>query len=109
MIARSFPLVLFLIALILPRMAMAQEQTKGDLIPPQPSGPCWEITSPAQQVTPQSLVLLNRCSGQTWILEKIFFVDKQDHQTGEFTYRWAPIAVDPDEAKMTMHSPLSPH
>jgi hypothetical protein len=99
--------IVLLLAYLAP--AVGQDQTKTDLN--SVTGPCWEIANPAQDMTPQNLVLLNRCSGQTWIMEKIFFVDKQGRQTGEFTYRWAPISMESQEAKMSTHQLLAqpPH
>ena len=60
---------------------------------------CFEITSPEPNVAPRSLVLLDKCTGSSWLLYRAPLNDKQGNQQ-IFTYRWAPITVEKSEPKL---------
>jgi hypothetical protein len=64
---------------------------------------CFEIMSPAPNVVPGSLVMLNKCTGASWMPYKAPLNDKQGAQF-TFTYRWAPLNVDTSE--QSLHSGL---
>jgi hypothetical protein len=66
---------------------------------------CWEITTPAQGITPEALVLLNKCDGKTWIMTRVYFVDKQGKRTGGWAFRWSPILQQEDETVLTLPKP----
>jgi hypothetical protein len=48
----------------------------------QPSGACYEIIAGREATRVEGAILLNRCSGQTWILTRT-----------HLAYRWSPIAT----------------
>jgi hypothetical protein len=52
----------------------------------QPAGVCFEIIAAQAGTEPGSAMLLNRCSGQTWLLLKIY-----QAATRRFVYRWSPL------------------
>ncbi len=62
--------------------------------------PCFETISPAQGVEPYSLVLLDRCTGKSWILTRVFM----DKNANTWTYRWSPISVGDSEAHLSRPS-----
>ena len=54
---------------------------------PSESGPCFEVIAPRPNSQPRSPVLLDRCSGRTWLLAR----------NTDGTYRWRPIPTDNTE------------
>jgi hypothetical protein len=66
---------------------------------------CWEITTPAQGVVPEALILLNKCEGKTWIMTRVYLVDKQGKRTGGWVFRWSPILHQEDETILTLPKP----
>jgi len=80
--------------------------------PPPPTArpePCYNIASPGQGATPDGMVLIDRCSGKTWLLIRIQIPDDKGNPTSEFTYRWAPILYGDREALLSMgQKPATP-
>jgi hypothetical protein len=54
-------------AIILPSITAATPALAQDNKPP---AICWEILSPAQGVSPHSVLKVNKCTGETWILTR---------------------------------------
>ena len=46
---------------------------------------CWEVISPTIDGAPNSPILLNRCTGQTWIIVRRLL---DGEPNGSFTYQW---------------------
>ena|SRR6516165_10441457 len=71
-----------------------------DAAPQGPATQCWKIVSPQANVAPYGLILLNQCTGKTWLLSKIVKREKRPENPNEkakpdtFTYRWRPITKD---------------
>jgi hypothetical protein len=68
--------------------------------PQSPAAQCWKIVSPQANVAPYGLILLDQCTGKTWLLSKIVKREKRPENPNEkakpdtFTYRWRPIPKD---------------
>jgi hypothetical protein len=68
--------------------------------PQSPAAQCWSIVSPQASVAPYGLILLDKCTGKTWLLSKIVNRQKLPENPQEkakpdtFTYRWRPIPKD---------------
>jgi len=71
--------------------AMAQSQ------PERPGGACFDVVPAQAKSSSTAAILVNRCSGETWVLVRTQETD-QRVQTGGFGYRWRPIAIDRAEA-----------
>ena len=54
---------------------------------------CFEVTLAQTKPSLTDVMLLNRCSGETWLLVRTHKTD-QLPQTSGFVYRWRPIAID---------------
>ena len=54
---------------------------------------------------PDGSVMLDRCSGKTWLLIRIAIPNDQGEMTGDFTYRWAPILYGDREALLSSPPP----
>ena len=66
---------------------------------------CWQIISPAVQgIDPLAMVMLNRCTGKTWLLAKVTVREgRSDASSPMYVYRWRPITIDNEgEAAMPM-------
>jgi hypothetical protein len=50
---------------------------------------CYEIYTSAKQ----DPLLLDKCKGRTWLLSKVALLEN-GKDTGTFTYRWSPLAVE---------------
>jgi hypothetical protein len=64
--------------------------------------PCFDILSPAQGSSPDGMMLIDKCSGRTWLLIRIPIPDDKGNPTTEFAYRWAPILYGDREALLSM-------
>jgi hypothetical protein len=68
--------------------------------PQSPATQCWKIVTPQASVAPYGLILLDQCTGKTWLLSKIVTHQKLPENPHEkakpdtFTYRWRPIPKD---------------
>jgi len=73
---------------------------------PQPvptrSDPCFDILSPGQGSSPDGMMLIDKCSGRTWLLIRIPIPDDKGNATTEFAYRWAPILYGDREALLSI-------
>jgi hypothetical protein len=63
---------------------------------PPPPAECFEYIEP--KMLPVAPMLLNRCTGYTWMLVRHPVGNAQDPATGPIVYRWAPILADKGEA-----------
>ena len=81
-----FLISLTLISVPLDR-AIAQSETE------RPAVACFEVTLAQTKPSLTDVMLLNRCSGETWLLVRTHKTD-QLPQTSGFVYRWRPIAID---------------
>jgi len=65
----------------------------------------WQIITPAVQgIDPLAMVMLNRCTGKTWLLAKVTVREgRSDASSPMYVYRWRPITTDNEgEAAMPM-------
>lgn len=73
-----------LLLLILPLLTACPWDEK----PALPQVPCYEI-APASKFKDE--ILLDKCTGISWLLVRTTLVDAKGKETGAFTYRWYPI------------------
>jgi hypothetical protein len=80
-----------------PRFPLASLPT-----PPEPTAPlptaqlCYEVIQP--NISPFAPILLDRCTGFTWVLIRHPLTDARGRATSQFIYRWAPLGLDSTEA-----------
>ena len=77
---------------------IAQSETE------RPAVACFEVTLAQTKPSLTGVMLLNRCSGETWLLVRTHKTD-QLPQTSGFVYRWRPIAID----RVEKATELPPH
>jgi len=81
---------------------IAQSETE------RPAVACFEVTLAQTKPALADVLLLNRCSGETWLLVRTHKTD-QLPQTSGFVYRWRPIAIDRVEKATELPShPIPP-
>jgi hypothetical protein len=73
--------------------------------PPARTEPCYSIVPPPQGLGPDGSVMIDRCTGKTWLLIRIAIPNDQGEVTGDFTYRWAPILYGDREALLSAPQP----
>ena len=95
-----------------PAAAETQTQTQGQApaaqaaaAAPARTEPCYTIVPPPQGLGPDGSVMLDRCTGKTWLLIRIAIPNDQGELTGDFTYRWAPILYGDREALLSAPLP----
>lgn len=59
-----------------------------------PESRCWEVTAPAADVPQHFPILINKCTGKTWLLTKVNIREAKSGQPGVYAYRWRPIATE---------------
>jgi hypothetical protein len=70
----------------------------------QASTGCYSIASPESGVTPHGLVLLNACTGETWVAVRVLLEEAKTGQPAVFTYRWSPLNRNPLESRLQSSS-----
>ena len=50
---------------------------------------CFEVIPESKTLRP---IMVNKCTGETWMLVYTSFVDEKGNKTGTFTYRWSPLS-----------------
>jgi hypothetical protein len=89
MIARfRFAPYLFVTMLTVVLMGEASAQTPEA---PSPAGFCFEVTAAHGDAQAPGAILLNRCTGQTWILARIYRSAAKGSRGTQISYRWMPI------------------
>ena len=80
--------------------------------PAQPAAargdPCFDILSPGQGGSPDGMILIDKCTGRTWLLIRIPVPDDNGNPTTEFAYRWAPILYGDREALLSIATQKAP-
>jgi hypothetical protein len=66
-----------------------------------PKEACWEIVSGTKDAAPYTALLLNKCTGNTWLLIRTGLADKQGKPTDSWIWRWSPINAEQQEAILT--------
>jgi hypothetical protein len=70
---------------------------------PASQATCFDVLMPPSDSQPAGAILLNRCSGQTWILVRTY----QPHARGIPAYRWSPVASDAANPKPPAPAPAT--
>jgi hypothetical protein len=82
-----------------PSAAQAQEiPPPGQPQSTPPPVQCWEVVTPMRGTDSPTMVMLNRCTGDSWLLAKVSVREATPTTTGAFVYRWRRISK-PDDAK----------
>jgi hypothetical protein len=81
----------FLIALIL--IGHPASRTAAQPWSEPVANACFEVILPQARVYLRSIMLLNRCSGESWLLVRTQENDQRLH-AGRSIYRWRSIAID---------------
>lgn len=64
--------------------------------PESKPGQCYTVVAPAQGVDPESTILVNGCTGATWLLVRTPVLDVKGKPTKTFTFTWHPLPIDTD-------------
>ena len=60
--------------------------------------PCFEVIASAGQTTSPSFILVDRCTGKTWMLVRLVLTDPQGNlSASQYNYRWLPLTGGPKE------------
>jgi hypothetical protein len=97
--------ILFALCALLPASAGAQEAPTNPPINP-PTNQCWEVVSRGTGAAQPFPILVNKCTGKTWLLAKVNTQEPKDGMPGAYAYRWRPITSD-DNGEITF-SPTLP-
>ena len=54
---------------------------------------CFQIVSPVVGASPASFLLLNKCSGSTWMLVRVQDPESKPGRADYFTYKWLPLST----------------
>jgi hypothetical protein len=82
----------FALCALLPLKTRAQEA---------PTNPCWEVIAAGPNATQRSPILINKCTGKTWLLAKVEVREAKSGLSGAYAYRWRPIATE-DNGEVTI-------
>ena len=63
-------------------------------------GECFQVISPVAGTSPASFLLLNKCSGATWMLVRAVGSEGKPGQADYFTYKWLPLSTGDREPQM---------
>jgi hypothetical protein len=61
---------------------------------PQPGGFCFEVIAAHGDAQAPGAILLDRCTGQTWVLNKTYRPAGKGSRGTQVFYRWKPIATE---------------
>jgi hypothetical protein len=62
------------------------------------SGACFDFVSPQQGITPGSVLKVNKCTGESWMLTRTRLSEAKTNSPGTYAYRWVPLSHDEKEA-----------
>jgi hypothetical protein len=63
-------------------------------------GECFQIVSPVAGTSPSSFLLLNKCSGATWMLVRVLESEGKPGKADYFTFKWLPLSTGGREPQM---------
>lgn len=69
--------------------------------PAAPLEPCFAVIPAAAEAAPFGPILLDRCTGTTWLLAKQQAVDASGQRLRGFVRRWHPLSSSGEEAVLT--------
>ena len=69
-------------------------------------GSCFDVVAAPSETQPAGAILLNRCSGQTWILVRTYQAPAKG-SPGHFVYRWSALASDGIEPRPRSGEPAA--
>jgi hypothetical protein len=80
---------------LLPLAVLAQEGGKA----PSDATHCFDVTQYSGNVPPFGPILVNRCTGSTWLLVRSD-TPVNGRETATFAFQWAPLMVGTEEAQI---------
>ena len=73
--------------------------------PQAQSATCFDIALPPANAAPYGPILINRCTGATWLLSRERAMDAHGKPTSMFVYRWHHLADVGAEAILAFPNP----
>ncbi len=71
--------------------------------PPSPmAGPCFDVVPNAGAGAPADAILVNRCSGETWVLVR---APVSDEAGDSYTYIWEPLSTGHEQPMLQLTGP----
>ncbi len=55
---------------------------------------CFEMMPEDSTTMP---IMVNKCTGETWMLNRMSFIDENGKRTGGFTFKWNLLATNAEE------------
>ena len=62
-----------------------------------PENACFQIMATPAGAGPSSAILLDRCTGQTWILARVYQAATKKGRASNVAYRWEPLSKEATE------------
>ncbi len=63
-------------------------------------GECFQVVSPVAGTSPASFLLLNKCSGATWMLVRVLELEGKPGKADYFTYKWLPLSTESESHRL---------
>ncbi len=82
-----------------------------DVPPPVPApgatspAPCWEIVAPVHGTEPPAMVMINKCTGETWLLAKVLTRESKPNVMDTYVYRWRSLSKPSDAGEAEFSTP----
>jgi hypothetical protein len=70
-----------------------------------PENACFQIMATPAGAGPSSAILLDRCTGQTWILARIYQAVTKKGRANNVAYRWEPLSKEATERPPPTQTP----
>jgi hypothetical protein len=74
-------------------------------LPASPAPACFDVVPNEGQGAPADAILVNRCTGETWILVRAPVPDANGEDSADFTYTWLPLSTGQDKPVLQMSGP----
>jgi hypothetical protein len=76
--------------------------------PNSPSGACFDVVANGPDAQANGPILLNRCTGATWLLVRTPIMESNGTDEGNFTYMWEPLGVGNQQPILSIGLPKLP-
>ena len=107
-LGRAMRYVILAGALAAPINVFAQGEATMPLVKPDATQPCYELVPMPTKEQPYGPLLLNRCTGATWLLVRSGLPDVAGKATNSFVFRWAPLGASSGESVLSFGPGPSP-
>ena len=79
--------------------------TPSILLGPGATSPCFDVVPMTDNAVPYGPIMINRCTGVTWLLVRENVFDTKGNPTGKFAFRWHPLSSAGNEAIFGLSNP----